>query len=783
MAGLFGATTKTVTTPRYTSINVQTSSEGLPIPIGYAEFRAGWNLLWVGKLKSVPAGGGAKSGKGGPKGNSAQYNYSIPMIAGICEGPISDVHLVYINQGYSTVAGQGLTIFTGTQTQSPPGFISSGYSTEALAYAGTAYLFASDLQLGSSPSMPSLNFLVRGKYYNTVPGFPQANPADIVTDYITNTQYGLDPNASYIDSSITNFRNYCQALPMLLAPYLNTQEQAVTTIQRWATLTNTWIFWSGNVLKFVPLGDTAITNGTTGGTYTPNMTPVYNLTYDHFIFNPENEDPITITIKDPLDGYNIVELDILDETNDYNSVPIRWQDQTSIDQNGQLNPQVVQASEITDLNMASISAQLIGRRAVNINKTYAFKLPFNFILLEPGDIVTLTDSNVGLIQFAVRITEITEDDKDVLSFVSEESPASNGTAAQFASTPYGGRSPINLYAIPSSVNNPAIYEPDPVITAGNPELWIGASGQNNWGGAIVFLSTDGTNYVQAGQITNASIQGTLVNPLPTHTDPDTTNTLTIDTTESGITMSTAVTTAMADAFQTSSLINNEVLAYGNVALVSGNQFALTYLRRGIYGTVPASHLAGDQFTLLSPTTAFIFTLPQSYVGVTIYVKLCSFNQFGNEAQDISTVTAYTYTPTGVAYSIAAPGNLHITAANIVLPGGATSIAMQFSWNASSGPMLAYYIVQWSTDNTNWTGITTAALNYTLTSAQANTNYWLRVAAVSESGLATSAFVTVGPINSGSVVVNLYPPSVTEGRVTFLPRRTHLQVPAFVKPVL
>src|ERR1700676_2498426 len=96
-------------------------------------------------------------------------------------------------------------------------------------------------------------------------GVPDANPADIISDYILSAQYGLDPSATYIDAgSLAFFKTYCLAQSLLMSPYIRTQEQATQTIQRWAQLTNSWIFWNGISLKFVPPGHGTIpANGTT----------------------------------------------------------------------------------------------------------------------------------------------------------------------------------------------------------------------------------------------------------------------------------------------------------------------------------------------------------------------------------------------------------------------------------------------------------------------------------------------------------------------------------------
>src|ERR1019366_2263424 len=149
------------------------------------------------------------------------------------------------------------------------------------SYSETAYVFSSLYDLGGSAALPQHNFDLVGNLSGSMPPFVDANPADIVEDFITSPQYGLDPSATYIDAaSLAFYKTYCTAQALLLSPYLRTQEQATSIVQRWAQLTNTWIFWNGTALKFVPLGDAAITAYSV--TYTPVHTVCYALTLDDF---------------------------------------------------------------------------------------------------------------------------------------------------------------------------------------------------------------------------------------------------------------------------------------------------------------------------------------------------------------------------------------------------------------------------------------------------------------------------------------------------------------------
>lgn len=53
---------------------------------------------------------------------------------------------------------------------------------------------------------------------------------------------------------------------------------------------------------------------------------------------------------------------------------------------------------------------------------YRFKLGWKYALLEPMDIVLLTDATLGLAEAAVRITQIEEDDNGELTVTAEEIP-------------------------------------------------------------------------------------------------------------------------------------------------------------------------------------------------------------------------------------------------------------------------------------------------------------------------------------------------------------------------
>jgi hypothetical protein len=71
---------------------------------------------------------------------------------------------------------------------------------------------------------------------------------------------------------------------------------------------------------------------------------------------------------------------------------------------------------------AAVAAQLMLQRKAYVRNTYQFKLGWRYSLLEPMDIVLLTDATLGLAGAAVRITRIDEDDNGELAVTAEEIP-------------------------------------------------------------------------------------------------------------------------------------------------------------------------------------------------------------------------------------------------------------------------------------------------------------------------------------------------------------------------
>ena len=493
---------------QYTGLNIQTSSNAVPITILYGTNRLSPNAIWTGGFYAIP-----QYQKSGGKGGGQQvqgYTYYTSFLMGLCEGPINNFQATILNQQYLYgLYGSGLEQATGGSTpQAPWGYLDAFFPYQALGYNGLAYVGAYNYNLGSSPNLPQFSFVLGGItgagnsiWDGNVVNFYDSDPALIIQDFLTNAQYGVLFPAASIDATTLlgvsgdfSYQTYCRASYLALSPCLTNQEAANSILARWLQLTNTAAVWSGGKLKFIPYGDSVVTNpGTSIGsvTFNPNVTPVYDLADDDFV-HEDGKDPLEVVRSDPYASYNWQRLQINFRGGFYDAMPIDAWDQNAIELYGLRMASDITASEITDDGVGQISAQLILQRGLYIRNTYNFKLSFEYCLLEPMDLVTVTDSGLGLTNVAIRITAIEEDDAGLLSVTAEEFPQGTATAVQY---PVQTKSPnsTNQAVMPARVNRPTIFEPPSALTGGVAQVWAAVSGGVATAYLLAETSANGTH--------------------------------------------------------------------------------------------------------------------------------------------------------------------------------------------------------------------------------------------------------------------------------------------------
>lgn len=626
---------------RILSLQVQQSSQGLTLPVVYGRARVAGNLIWYGdfttiETKTTTRQGG--KGGGGVKQEDISYTYEAAVMMALCEGEIKGIGRIWrdkekfesLSQLRLNLAKGGDEQPTWTHLQQPK------HQAQAINYSGTAYIYSPNYELTKSAQIYQHNFEVIGKmgYSSSI---PDANPSEIIRDMLTNQNYGCGfPAENLGDTSV--YGVYCRAAGIFLSPVYSEQTEAQQNISELLEQTNSAAVFSQGRLKIVPYGDVKLSGN--GAAYVPNLTPVYDLTDDDFIVSGA-EDPLKVERKTNADAYNQIQVEYLDRANDYNIAVAEVKDQANIEQYGLRPKDAVKMHGICDAKVANHVAQLLLQRALYVRNEYEFKLGWKYCLLEPMDLVTLTDEGLGLDKTPVRIIEIEEDEEGVLTVKAEDFPMGAATATAYPTQPSLGYS-ADYNKSPGNAHAPVVFEAPLQLTGGKPQIWLATAGGDMWGGAEVWISTDGDSYTRIGATNKKARFGSLSAPLASGAVFDRANTLNVEISAGQM---TGGTEQDSRDLLTLCYVDGEFLAYETAELKGVGRYTLGNLTRGAYGSTIDQHNAGGQFVRIDEAM-FKYVVPANWVGRTIWVKLVSFNVFGSGVQELSEVPAYSYTIKG-----------------------------------------------------------------------------------------------------------------------------------------
>lgn len=257
--------------------------------------------------------------------------------------------------------------------------------------------------------------------------------------------------------------------------------------------------------------------------------------------------------------------------------------------------------------------------------------------------------------------------------------------------------------------------------------------QQTWGSANVWVSTDGgADYGSApvGVIPGPSAIGVLTATYPSHADPDTTDTLSVDLTKS-LGALRAFSSADADAGRSRVLVDSEIIDYSAADLTAAYQYDLdTYIRRGQLGTAPASHSAGAPFTQLG-SNALTLHYPPSMIGATIHVKLQGVNTAGGGVQDLAALPDH-------AITLAGPGD-PAAPASLTAAQSAAGAPVILGWPGSTGCGVTSYVLQYDSGGPTTTVELGDVLSMVLALSPATYNF--AIFAVNAAGLMSAAPAT------------------------------------------
>lgn len=620
-----GGSTAQSSVTKVSTLSVQTSAYGVAITRMWGTARITGNIIWYGDFTAVEQA--AAGGKGGGGSAPAGYAYRTSVQMGLCDNPISGIVNVWQDKSKMVITGP-LDFSVGSLTQSPWAYLTNKHPTEALAYPGLAWIGVANGNLGNSASLPNMSYEVVATSAGAG-GTGDASSRVVIEDILRDVGYPL-ARVGGLDA----YENYCFAYGLFLSPVIDRQSRAADHLDELLEMTCATAFWSEGKIKLVPFGDTVQTAN--GRTYTPAVTPIYALTDDDFLPVEGEIFPIRVIRKAPGDQKNSLRVEYKDRLQDYTSTPVEVQDDAHIAQFGSRPGDTRRYEAIKVGSIAQTVAWMQLQRGLYVLSTYEFKLGWRYCRLEPMDVVTLTHPGMQMDAVPVRILEIEDGPDGVFSIVAEDFVQGAGLAPLVQPPPAGGYS-TNVNVAPGDAAIPALFEP-PVLLAGQPEVWIATSGGAHFGGCDVWVSLDNVTYEHAGSLAGKSCYGTA--SLAAGADPDNANTLAVDLTISGGTLS-GVTADDRDLLRSLCVVGGELVSFRDATLTAPGRYSLSSLRRGAYGTAAVAHPPGTPFVRLDGQV-FRYAVTPAMVGKTLYVKLQAYNEFGGAHQDIATLSPTAY---------------------------------------------------------------------------------------------------------------------------------------------
>lgn len=623
----FRGKTTTTRANKISEFTVNTAEYGAVVPEIIGTARTAGNVIYYDDFTAHEHRETHKAGKGGKsKQVSITYTYTVAVILGLCEGPISGIGKVWIGKNVHNYPADEiqLTLFDGKENQQPWAYTQGKHPEKALPYPGLAYM-AGVIDLGDSGSMPSYNFEVKGRLLETGDGI-DVNPADYIR-YVLDKIGKKDMQIIGLD----NYRKYCKEADLLISsPPDENAKAAREVVNEIAKLTNAYVFWSNDKLKIVPLADRPV------GSWAPDKTGITDLTADDFL--PQSGGAlITYKRKDSSAIYNQFPVEFINRANGYEKESVSYEFTEDIKNYGVRAASVTNAHYIYTKERAVKIAEQLARNNKYERTQYTFKLDWSLCRLEVGDLVRLTDENSGIFEQVAVINGITEGTDGCLTVTAISRAPGDYPAAKY--NVHANDRPYIDYNKTAPDTIPVIFQPPADLTADGLELWIAAKGkEDGWGGCTVYVSDDNTNYRTVGQIAGSARCGKLTQPLspmPNHPSGNQVFVTCNDQLLSG-------TPQDAQRKNTLCWIDGECMSYTTAMLQASGLWLLSGLYRGQCNTTVRMHAKDTDFVRLD-NSVFKVPFAKDDIGKKIYLKFCSYNIFGAGQQDLSEVKAYEYT--------------------------------------------------------------------------------------------------------------------------------------------
>lgn len=468
----------------------------------------------------------------------------------------------------------------------------------------------------------------------------------------------LDP------AGLESLRSWCRANGISVALCQDSQRTAKDLLDELFTIGNSAPVYSGDQLKIIPYDEvSAVGNGAIFISPTAAGPSGDFTDKDYAVDGKDKTAPVIWKRKRRASCDNVVAIEHIDRALDYQHNVTSEPDQVHVALYGPRKGGTLDAAEL-GVNIPSGTKSLISISNAAVAQAIAsilakvgsagvneceFTLKAEWFGVESMDLFTITDQRTGKLKVPIRLTTVVEQPDGKIKCTADEFHYGLHHPAVAATTIATGTLVLGNVD-PGVVNTPIIFEPPAgMLPQGSgPQVWFLISGADpNFAGCIINVSVDGgSTYSPIGQ-TGPATTGMLTATYPSGADPDTTDQLKVDLTESNGSLSPQsqqIADGFADPCFVESASGFEVVCPTSATLTSTEHYTLdTYIRRGVQGTTIASHASGKRFAVIDSAT-FKINLPAQWVGKTIHLKFQAFNKLGGQVNPLSGCVDYTFTP-------------------------------------------------------------------------------------------------------------------------------------------
>lgn len=513
----------------------QSSERGKPLPLAYGTVRVGPNIIerydsvgvtntlpnWTrdtdytlsdarrsygnnyqcivpghsaltGALGAGPSGTGTDivDGDAGA-GTAVHWKYIAPgiytaMVLGFCEGQAFGVGKAWQDSfrytDYTQLAAisANFALFLGTPAGVvKPGWFPAGSDPLPDYYSNTVILFISGTS-GADATVPNVSLEIHALFADAM--HVDVSPADIAIDMLTHPRRGVFWPAARVDAvssgsvDPSSWRNYCTAYGLNLSWVIDTQTDVLTLIGLLLDATNSDAIQTnrpdglGFMLKFVPRGDQPLTAN--GVTFTP-ITTATPIGPDDLL------EPITIQRSPPIDRFNSCPIEYVNRDGDYVRDAVDDPDMADVELRGLRRATTFALPQVIAPESAVMLSRIRAQRSLNVVRTFTLKLPDRFLLLEPTDLLTVSDPVMGLVNVPMRVTAVGEDigAGGGVTITAEDWPGLVHAAAAYTPQPNDGYKPNQATPISRS---PVLPDQVPLGTLTDSGTTRGGAVLNAW---------------------------------------------------------------------------------------------------------------------------------------------------------------------------------------------------------------------------------------------------------------------------------------------------------------